>query len=147
MIIDTIDNLLFYKAINPRIQFVCDFVNSHNLNSFHNCTVEIDGQNVFANFCSSPAKTKTEAQVETHNQMLDIQIPLSCEETMGYIPRKKLPDGKYDANKDVTFYNNKPQQYINVNPGEFVIFFPQDGHAPCISDEAIINKVIFKVKV
>jgi beta-galactosidase beta subunit len=27
------------------------------------------------------------------------------------------------------------------------IFFPQDGHAPCISDKAEIKKAIFKVKV
>ncbi|MBR3398726.1 MAG: YhcH/YjgK/YiaL family protein, partial [Prevotella sp.] len=31
-------------------------------------------------------------------------------------------------------------------PGEFAIFFPQDGHAPCISQEEGIKKAIFKVK-
>jgi beta-galactosidase beta subunit len=28
-----------------------------------------------------------------------------------------------------------------------VIFFPQDGHAPCIIDEPEIKKAIFKVKM
>jgi beta-galactosidase beta subunit len=27
------------------------------------------------------------------------------------------------------------------------IFFPQDGHAPCIAEEPEIKKAIFKVKV
>ena len=147
MILDSLDNLLFYNKLNPRIRIVCDFIKNHKLDSFEDGIVEIDGKNVFANFCTSPSKTKIEAQVETHNKMLDIQIPLSCEETIGYIPIQKLPVGKYDVNKDVTFYNKKPQQYINVTPGEFIIFFPQDGHAPCISDKSTIKKVIFKVKI
>ena len=147
MIIDTLENLLFYNKLNSRINKVVDFINSHNLDLFEDEIVEIEGKNVYANFCSCSGKTKDEAQLETHNQMLDIQIPISCTEIMGFIPREKLPDNKYNADKDITFYNNTPEQYISVNPGEFVIFFPQDGHAPCISNENIIKKVIFKVKL
>jgi beta-galactosidase beta subunit len=29
---------------------------------------------------------------------------------------------------------------------QMAIFFPQDGHAPCISDAPEIKKAIFKVK-
>jgi len=28
----------------------------------------------------------------------------------------------------------------------FAVFFPQDGHAPCISQEKELKKAIFKVK-
>jgi beta-galactosidase beta subunit len=35
---------------------------------------------------------------------------------------------------------------VTVKPGQIVIFFPQDGHAPCIIDEPEIKKAIFKVK-
>ena len=33
-----------------------------------------------------------------------------------------------------------------VQPGQFAIFFPQDGHMPCITDAPEIKKAIFKVK-
>ena len=39
------------------------------------------------------------------------------------------------------------QSYVVCRPGMFAIFMPQDGHAPCISSESEIRKVIFKVKV
>ena len=147
MIIDTIDNLLFYCQLNPRIKQVVDFIDNNDLYNIEDGVVEIDGKDVFANFCSCIGKTKQEAQLETHNQMLDIQVPISCTEIMGFIPRIKLPNNKYDADLDLTLYDNEPEQYINVNPGEFIIFFPQDGHAPCITDKKIIKKVIFKVKI
>lgn len=35
--------------------------------------------------------------------------------------------------------------YVTCKPGEFAIFFPQDGHAPCIAGVPEIKKAIFKV--
>ena len=39
---------------------------------------------------------------------------------------------KYDQEKDVEFYGDEPQSYISVYPGQCVIFFPEDAHAPNI---------------
>ena len=90
-------------------------------------------------------KTKEEAVLETHRKMIDIQIPLSCTEVMGYTPREDLDEQPYNAEKDITFYEGMAQQYVAVKPGMFAIFFPQDGHAPCISEEPV-RKAIFKIK-
>ena len=78
--------------------------------------------------------------------MIDIQIPISSTEVMGYTPRNVLPVNDYDSEKDLTFYDGLADQYITVHPGMFAIFFPQDGHAPCISENPEIRKVIFKVE-
>ena len=49
--------------------------------------------------------------------------------------------------EDITKYGDTlAQTYVTVNPGQMAIFFPQDGHAPCISGEAEIKKAIFKIK-
>ena len=37
--------------------------------------------------------------------------------------------------------------YVTCLPGMFAIFFPQDGHAPCIAGVPEIKKAIFKVSV
>ena len=80
--------------------------------------------------------------------MVDIQIPLTCEETYGYSPLEDLPDAPYDADKDMTIYEGvKPQEFVTLPTGMMVIFFPQDGHAPCVIDEPEIKKAIFKVKM
>ena len=91
-------------------------------------------------------KTKEAAAFETHRRMLDIQIPLDAPETYGYIPLEDMPEAEYNEEKDVTKYKDVvAETYVNCKPGEFAIFFPQDGHQPCIG-EGQIRKAIFKVK-
>ena len=34
---------------------------------------------------------------------------------------------------------------FTLSPGEFVIFFPEDAHAPCIG-EGVIRKMVAKVR-
>jgi len=146
MIIDTLDNLEKYASINPLFKDVIEYIKSNDLNAHEPGKVEIKGKDLFVNYAVAKGKTKDVAKIETHNVMIDIQIPLSCPETMGYTPRVELPEEEYNAEKDITFYKGLAKDYVTIYPGSFVIFFPQDGHAPCVSDEAEIKKVIFKVK-
>lgn len=146
MIIDTLENLNKYATLNPYFATVVQFLQQYDLSSLPLGRREIDGEDVFVNVGAVQGKSKEEARVETHDRMVDIQIPLSCSETMGYTPRGRLPVAKYDVEKDISFYEGRAEKYIVVNPGEFVIFFPQDGHAPCISESEEIVKAIFKIK-
>ena len=107
----------------------------------------ICGDDLFLNLTTAKGKAPDAAVLETHNQMIDIQIPLSTAETYGYTPRQDLPEAEYNAEKDITKIPDLiAQDYITCSPGMFAIFFPQDGHAPCISMEPAIKKAIFKVK-
>ena len=147
MIIDTIDNLCKYAAINPLFADVVEFLKSHDLNTMEAGKYPIKDKDLFLNLTSANGKTKEAAVLATHIEMIDIQIPISCAETFGYTPLCDLPDFEYNAEKDITKYGDTmAQTYVTVNPGQMAIFFPQDGHAPCISGEAEIKKAIFKVK-
>lgn len=146
MIVDRLENLGMYAAINPLFAKVVDYLNNNDITSHEPGKVEIDGKDLFVNYAVAKGKAKEVARIESHDLMIDIQIPISCPETMGYTPRKNLAECEYNAEKDITFYPGLAEKYITINPGEFVIFFPQDGHAPCVSDESEIVKVIFKVK-
>ena len=146
MIIDNLKNLEKYASLNPLYKDVIEFIKANDLNALPEGKTFIKGDDLFVNIQIAKEKTKEEAVMETHNKMIDIQIPISCPETMGYTPRKNLAECEYNAEKDITFYPGLAEKYITINPGEFVIFFPQDGHAPCVSDESEIVKVIFKVK-
>ena len=147
MIIDTIDNLCKYAAINPLFADVVEFLKSHDLNTMEAGKYPIKDKDLFLNLTSAKGKTKEAAVLETHIEMIDIQIPISCAETFGYTPLCDLPDFEYNAEKDITKYGDTmAQTSVTVNPGQMAIFFPQDGHAACISGEAEIKKAIFKVK-
>ena len=146
MIIDTLANLGKYVALNPLFQDVVDYINNNDLASMPTGKVLIKGNELYANFTVAKGKTKAEAKLESHDVMIDIQIPFNVPESMGYTPRTDLDEQPYNAEKDITFYDGLAQQYITVHPGMFVIFFPQDSHAPCVSEASEIRKVIFKVK-
>ena len=122
MIIDTIDKLSDYVELNPLFADVVAFLKANDLQTLE------------------PGKT--------HIKMIDIQIPISCAETFGYTPLSDLPPFEYNEEKDITKYGDtKAQDYVTLDPGLMAIFFPEDGHAPCIIDEPEIKKAIFKVKV
>lgn len=146
MILDKIENLVKYASINPLFQKVVEYMNTTDVASQPEGKVLIDGTDLFVNYNVANGKSIDEARIETHDKMIDLQMPLSGPETFGFSPRADLPEAAYNAEKDITFYEGRAEKYITVQPGEFVIFFPQDGHAPCISDAEKIVKVIFKIK-
>lgn len=147
MIIDTIENLGKYVALNPLFADVVEFLKNHNLQSMEPGKYPIKDKDLFMNLQVAQQRTKDTAFLETHVEMIDIQIPITCAETFGYTPLCDLPAFEYNAEKDITKYGDtKPQTFVTVNPGQFAIFFPQDGHMPCIIDETEIKKAIFKVK-
>lgn len=147
MIIDTIENLGKYVTLNPLFAEVVEFLKNNDLQTIEEGKHFIKDKDLFVNIQVAKGKTQDAAVLETHIEMIDIQIPITCEETFGYTPLCDLPDFEYNAEKDITKYGDtKAQTYVTVKPGQFVIFFPQDGHAPCIINQPEIKKAIFKVK-
>ena len=85
---------------------------------------------------------------ECHNKNIDIQYCISGSETFGWKPRQDCSNVKeaYSDEKDVLFFNEKPDMYFTLHSGQFVVFFPEDVHAPSISDGEI-KKLVIKVKI
>ena len=147
MIIDTIDNLVHYVELNPLFAEVVDYLKQHDLSRMEAGSYPIKRDEVSLKLQVAAQRTKETCFIESHVKMIDIQIPISCEETYGYTPLEELPHVAYDAEKDMSIYEGvNPKEYVTLSPGMFVIFFPQDGHAPCIINEPEIKKAIFKVK-
>lgn len=146
MVIDTLDNLSKYESLNPLFKDVVEFLKNNDLNALEEGKHQIKGGDLFLNITTAKGKTQEEAVMETHNKMIDIQIPLSVSETYGYSPACTLPVAEYNEEKDITKIPDVVADcYVTCRPGMFAIFFPQDGHAPCISEEPAIKKAIFKV--
>ena len=146
MIVDTLDNLKKYVAVNPLFADVVKFIQENDLNKLENGKHFIKDKDLFVNVQDANGKTRQEATYDTHKRMLDIQIPLSAPETYGYMPLKDMPQEPYNEEKDVTKYPGlQGGSYVTCKPGEFAIFFPQDGHQPCIA-QGTIHKAIFKIK-
>ena len=147
MIIDKLENLKNYASVNPLFPKVVEFLQQNDLNALEAGKHAIVGKDLFVNIQLAKGRTPAEAIIETHNNMIDIQIPLSDAETFGYTQRDALPEAEYNAEKDITKIPDlAADSYITCQPGMMAIFFPQDGHAPCIAGVPEIKKAIFKVK-
>ncbi|MBP6527105.1 MAG: YhcH/YjgK/YiaL family protein [Prevotella sp.] len=146
MIIDKIENLFKYINMNPLFADVVKFLESNDLNTLEEGKHEIKGTDLFVNVQAKPGKKLQDAVLEYHKKMIDIQIPVSDSETFGYTPVDELPEVEFDEQKDIAKLPGlEAQTYVTINPGQMAIFFPQDGHAPCISESGCLRKVILKI--
>ena len=146
MVIDKIENIGKYVSLNPLFAQAVEFLNSTDLEAHELGKTILKEGELFVNFAEARPKTKEEARIETHNNFIDIQIPLTSVEEMGYMPRTDLEECEYNSEKDVTFYPGLAADYLTVKPGMFAIFFPQDAHAPGVTPTGL-KKVIVKVRV
>jgi YhcH/YjgK/YiaL family protein len=144
MILDSLDNLEIYASLNPLFGKAIEYLKSTDLNALEVGKVKLQGDDLVVNISEVEPKEKEDAKLETHIKYIDIQIPLSGDEIMGYTAKNDLPDAEYDAEKDVTFYEGLADSYVNVKKGMFTIFFPQDGHAPAITKVGL-KKIIVKI--
>ena len=149
MIKDNIRNAHNYDNLHPNFRSIFEILQSLNLNALQPGHIELDGKYVYININEINSKTKKEALLESHRQYIDIQMPLTSSETFGLKPTQECltPISDFDTERDIVFYNDKPNEYITLNKGEFIIFFPEDAHAPCIDTTNNHLKLIVKISV
>ena len=125
MIFDSLKNSALYYPVSPRLEKAFGFIASTDWETMEPGIHELDGK-----------------------AYIDIQVLIRGEqETFGWSERADLrkPLGEFDAQKDIRFFDDEPQTFYTLRPGQFTIFFPEDGHAPMIG-EGDVRKIIVKVR-
>ncbi|MBE6293680.1 MAG: DUF386 domain-containing protein [Bacteroidales bacterium] len=148
MIIDYLENLRSYSGISSNMDKAIEFILNTDLEKLQVGRNEVCGDDIFANVMEAQPRTKEEAPIEIHRKYIDIQIPLTGDEVMGYTPKAQLPDAEYNADSDAALYpvGMLAAEYFNVRRSMFTVFFPQDGHAPAVTPVKL-RKVIVKVAI
>ncbi len=148
MVLDSLANSVHYESLNPYFKKAFDYIKNTDWSKAEPGKVYLDGENCYINYIAQKGKTADEAKFETHNAYLDIQVPLDATECMGFIPTCELtqPDAPYNAEKDITKFSDKGGSLISVKPMHFAIFWPWDGHQPCIG-EGNWHKLVVKIKL
>ncbi|MBQ0050034.1 MAG: YhcH/YjgK/YiaL family protein [Bacteroidales bacterium] len=145
MILDKLQNLERYAALNPLFKDVARYIQENDLNAMSTGRHNILGDELYVNIQSAAAKTREQAKLESHKLMIDIQVPLSAGEEHGWRSLAECTPAPYNEDDDISFHEDHPATYFSAEPGDMVIFFPEDGHAPAISANGL-RKAIFKVK-
>ncbi|MDL2256316.1 YhcH/YjgK/YiaL family protein [Parabacteroides sp. OttesenSCG-928-K15] len=148
MIHDSLKNTQWVEGLHPLFKKAFEYILSTDLNSLPDGRYELEGDQMWMTLNTIEGKTKEAAALETHDRFIDIQMPLSGVETIGWKAGGDLAETTkpYSEENDITFFGDQPTTYTTIHPGEFAVYFPEDGHAPGIG-EGTIRKVVVKVKL
>lgn len=149
MIIDTLKNAARYYTLQTGFKTAFEYLNSTDLATLENGVIELgDGIRVIISNDRGRTKEAAAKIFECHNRNIDIQVTINGPETMGWKPRAdcKRIEVPYNSEKDYMFYSDEPDTYFSLKNEQFVIFFPEDVHAPMIG-EGLIKKLVVKIPV
>ncbi len=150
MIIDNLTNAKKYFCVHPLFAKAFEYIQSQNLEIIEPGTYNINSNELKAIVSDKLGKQLEEAteKFECHDKHIDIQLCIKGQEKIGWKSRDTCIQQKaeYNCEKDVTFFKDAPDMYFELTDEQFVIFFPNDVHAPMIG-EGEIKKMVIKVKV
>ena len=150
MILGLLKNTETIEKLHPLFKKAFDYLRTADLEAIpaDGSKIELDGNRLFLSVSEYQGKKHEEAKAEAHQLYIDIQVPIKGFELIGWIGlsecnKIQMP---YNQGKDLVFYGDAVSSYIQVSPGEFAIFFPEDVHAPGIGF-GTIKKTVVKVLI
>ncbi|MCK0204427.1 YhcH/YjgK/YiaL family protein [Ornithobacterium rhinotracheale] len=148
MILSNLKNSSRYENLHPAFKKAFDYIKSHDLLNAELGKIYLDDDNLFIANSNSTLKKKEEQVLEYHKKYIDIQIVLEGKEVIGWKDLDECTDEKqaYLEEKDCGLYNDAATSYFELQPNDFVIFYPEDAHAPVIG-EGTVRKLVVKVKI
>lgn len=149
MILDHLSRLSSYASLHPLFSEAAEYIARTDFSGMADGKFEISaGLRAILSTGTGKTREASLAKFECHDRHIDIQVCLQGEETIGWAPRSSCtqPNGDYNPEKDVQLYHDPALSFFRLTPGHFVIFFPDDVHAPMIG-EGEIRKLVVKVLI
>ena len=148
MIFDTLDNLSRYDGLGHNLPRALKYLAETDLTTLPIGRINIHGDELYALIQEYTTKPAEQGKWEAHRKYIDIQYLMSGTERMGFSNLLAMQVGDYVPERDFLPMNGSGS-FVDVFPGSFVIFFPEDGHMPClcVDTPAPIRKVVLKVKI
>lgn len=134
-------------AYNPLFAKLFDYLHTHRLDTMQAGRYEIDGDRLFLMLNINELKAREEAPLEVHDRYYDLQIALRIDETFGLLHRSAChaPRGEMNTEADILFFDDEPERYVTLRPGEAIVLSPEMAHAPLIGQGEQF-KAVFKIK-
>ena len=150
MIIDTLSNGNKYTTLNKHFAAAFEYLATTDFTSMEAGRTDLVPGELFAMVSEYQTKDEAGEQMEAHKKYIDIQYVVSGAEKMGVSLYKGQPVSQpYSDEKDFHLFGDKPDYFIQLSAGDFVIFYPNDLHMPTlmIGEPATVKKVVMKISV
>ena len=150
MILDIISNRERYSDLGASIERALEYLADTDFTALEDGRHPIDGEAIFALVSSYETEPESARSFEAHRKYIDVQYLLSGREIIHWAALQELaPAGEYSAEKDIVFLSGESRARLQLTPGTFALFFPEDAHKPnCAWDDPeAARKVVVKVRV
>ncbi len=149
MITDHIRNRHLYAGLAPAIRQALDYCAKMYEEGFRETDDEI-ADNVTMKCHPLTTRPMSALTWEAHYRASDIHFIVSGREIIGWADVKTLKIVQNEPEKDIMFLEKDgdiPGGFITLEPGYFMLTFPDDAHAPCLSAEEPVNceKIVAKI--
>lgn len=144
MILDDLSQAHRYLPLHAGFRLGFEFLARADLATLASGRHELDGDRVFALINRDPGRGHAGARLEAHRKYIDIQFLVDGCEEIGWRPLaecRELTD-PYSEERDIMFFADQPSTWIELPRGKFMIFYPQDAHAPLAASGDNIKAVI-----
>jgi YhcH/YjgK/YiaL family protein len=144
LILDELTNAARYEKLHAGFRAGFEFLKQPSLASLESGRHEIDGDRVFALINRDPGRGRAGARLEAHRKYIDIQFLVSGQEEIGWRPVAECsrPFEPYSVERDIVFFEDESSAWIVLPVGKFMIFYPQDAHAPLAASGDNLKAVI-----
>ena len=148
MIYDKLENIGSYEGLQPEIITGLKALRDTDFAKTEDGHYELDGDKLYMNVMTADLKEVND-RPESHKKYIDIQYVIDGREDIGIASLDEVgqaveenPDG------DIWFYHADTVK-LRLDGSRFIVLFPQDAHAPCISvdGDKKVRKAVVKVKV
>ena len=148
MIIDRLQNADRYSPLHAGFADGFAFLRRADLDQLPDGRHEIDGERLFAIVSRDRGRGREQSLLEAHRRYIDVQFVIEGEDCIGWSPISdcRRVSSPYDAEKDLELFFERPSTWLEVAPGTFAVFYPEDAHAP-LATRGRIHKAVVKVAV
>lgn len=148
MIVSNLQNSQRVESLHPLFKRLFDYVKTHDLLHAELGRIEIEGDALFINNVNPECVPADKQVLEVHHDYIDVHILLEGAERIGWKAIEDVTDETkpYEKEGDCALYADAPTTFVDLLPGQFVIVYPEDLHAPVIG-KGKIRKLIAKVKL
>jgi biofilm protein TabA len=150
VILDILTNRQRYGGMHPGIGRALDYLSKTDFTGMADRRQAIDGDEIYALLMTYNSEPETVRSFEAHRRYIDVQFILAGRETIFWVPTEELAaTGDYSDEKDIVFLSGEARARLQLTPGSFAVFYPEDAHKPNCAWDAPerVRKVVVKVRL
>jgi biofilm protein TabA len=148
MIFDRLDQSGQYRRLHPGFDAAFDLLQSTPFAELKPGRHDVMGETLFLLLNEDEARGRDAAKLEAHRKYIDVQFIVpragAAAEEFGWRAAADCTNvaEKYDKEKDVVFFADRPELWFTLPPGHFVVFFPSDAHASLAGTGKLLKAVV-----